>query len=490
MHKQLEQLRNQLLELRDQHLPLKAVIDLLLQEYADALQPPISKQLNFVHKAQRLIKLAATKAYENKELTRKILNAPDPCWSQMKSIPVKRELTQALAYQLFTSSGAISGEKIVIATTEEGKDITEELLSLCLRNGVDFELGIKDPLRMVYMINELSEDALQRLSDLNLKKYEGVHREIIISSYSDIETKKMIDEEKNKVYRKMNQHIHDRAMAGELHYTLTRIPTPHDAELDGMEYEAYLELFFELCDQPWEEIKKAQQKLIDRFDKASEVHITNDDGTDITFDITGQTFANSVIAKNIPGSEIFSSPLRNGTNGIIIAKGKFQYGSSEIIEDVTLKFEKGRLVDFSCRVGQKDLEEIITADDEHGEGTRHLGELGIGTNPHLRKHVVNGLLVEKIGGSFHVALGSCYTYKNYLGTPVNLDNGNRSHSGTHWDLTTMLRGKSGKMMIDGILIQENGEWIGDEYSVLNQGWGALNESAQPAWWKQKFSAGY
>ncbi|MGE3278228.1 MAG: aminopeptidase [Candidatus Altimarinota bacterium] len=490
MNKHLERIRKQLLELRDQHLPLKAAIDLLLQDYADALQPPLSKQMNFVHKAQRLIKLAVTRAYENKELMRKILNAPDPSWLQMKSLPVEKELIVNLAHQLFQSSGARTGDKIVIATTEEGKDVTEEVIRHCLLNGVDFELGIKDPMRGVYMINDLDEAGLRQLSDLNLQKYEGVHREIIISSSSDIETKKLIDEKKNKLYRKMNQEIHDRAMAGELHYTLTRIPTPHDAQLDGMSYESYLELFFQLCDQPWEAIKTAQQKLIERFDAAAEVHITNEDGTDVTLDITGQTFANSVIAKNIPGSEIFSSPLRNGTNGVIVAKGKFQYGSSEIIEDVTMKFESGRLVEFSAKVGQKDLEEIITADDEHGEGTRHLGELGIGTNPHLRRHVVNGLLVEKIGGSFHVALGSCYTYQHYLGSPVKLDNGNRSFSGTHWDLTTMLRGKNGKMFLDGKLIQENGDWIGEEYRVLNEGWGAVEESLQPAWWKHSFPKGY
>jgi len=490
MNKHLERIRNQLLELKDQHPALKAAIDLLLQDYADSLQPPLSKQLNFVHKAQRLIKLAVTKAYENKELMKKVLNAPDPSWSQMKSLPVAKELIVNLARQLFQSSGATSGDKIVIATTEEGKDVTEEVIRLCLLNQVDFELGIKDPVRGVYMINELDEGGLRQLSALNLQKYEGVHREIIISSYSDTETKKLIDEEKNKLYRKMNQEIHDRAMAGELHYTLTRIPTPHDAELDGMDYESYLKLFFQLCDQPWEEIRKAQQKLIDLFDGASEVHITNEDGTDVKMNISGQTFANSVIAKNIPGSEIFSSPLRDGTDGVIVAEGKFQYGSSEIIEDVSLTFEKGRLVDFTARVGQKDLEEIVTADDEHGEGTRYLGELGIGTNPHLRRHVVNGLLVEKIGGSFHVALGSCYTYKQYLGTPVSLDNGNRSFSGTHWDLTTMLRGKNGKMFLDGELIQDNGDWIGTGFEVLNQGWGSVDPSLQPDWWKKEFPNGY
>jgi aminopeptidase len=490
MRLQLERIRHQLLQLKEEHEPMEAAIEQLLKEYGDALQPPLRRQVNFIHKAQRLIKVSVCHAYEDQELLKKILTASDPCWSMMPELNVDKELIKNLARQLFESSGAMQDEKIIIATTEEGRDVTEEIIALCMRNGVDFELGIKDPLRMTYMINELDEGALQRLTDLNMSKYEGVYREIIISSSTDPKTKKMMNSEKMKTYKAMNQSIHDRAMSGDLHYTLTRIPTIHDAELDEMDFEEYLQLFFELCDQPWDEIEKAQQLLIDRFDPANEVHITNSDGTDIRLNITGQTFANSVIAKNIPGSEIFSSPLRDGVNGTLVSKGRFRYGNSGLIEDIRLEFVKGRVESLDARVNKEGLKKIITKDDGKGEGTRHTGELGIGTNPHLRQHVINSLLVEKIGGSFHLALGSCYTYDHYLGTPVKLKNGNQSASGVHWDMTTMLRGKDGKMMIDGELIQDNGDWVGEEYAVLNQGWYVLAKEDQPQWWKERYAGGY
>lgn len=482
MQKQLERIRHQLLEHRGSNEKIKDYIDSLLNSYDEVLHQPVREQIDFIHQAQRLIKLSAAKVYKYPRLFKKVLKAKDPSWVEMKPLNVAEELKTALAKQLFISSGARSGEKIIIATTEEGREVSEELVRLCLESEVDFELGIKDPLRMLYLINELEVDGLQALADLNLKKYEGVNREIVVTSSSDPGIKKQIVQEKMKIYRKLNQEIHDRAMSGQLHYTLTRIPTPHDAAADDMDYMDYLKLFFELCDQPWKQIQIAQGKLIEKFDKAKIVHITNSDGTDITMDITGQTFANSVIAKNIPGSEIFSSPLRESVNGVVVAKGKFQYGAKDLIEDITMKFKDGRLYEYSARVNQEGLEKIITADDEHEEGTRHLGELGIGTNPHLRKHVVNGLLVEKIAGSFHLALGSSYTYSNYLGTPVNLDNGNRSFSGIHWDITTMLRGKDGKMYLDGELVQDNGDWIGEEYAVLNEGWGAVSEEMRPAWY--------
>ncbi len=490
MRDQLARVRQRLQTQADLHEPMKAVIDMLLAEYDDALQPPLSRQISYLHKAQRLIKLAHARAYENPELLKKVLNAKDPVWGQMKKLPVAQELKKNIAHQLFDSSGAQLGEKIIIAVTEDGREIAEELIPHCLRNGVDFELGIKDPERMMHMINHLSDEGLEKLTELNLKKYEGVDKEIIISSGTDPKIKEQTDMDRMNVYKKMNQEIHNRAMSGSLHYSLTRIPTEHDAELDEFDYEEYLQLFFELCDQPWEEIQTAQQALVERFNTAKEVHITNSDGTDVTLNIEGMTFANSVIAKNLPGSEIFSAPLRDGVNGVVVSKGRFHYGGSGIIENLHLEFKNGRLEKFSAEKGDEDFQRIIASDDEQGEGTRHVGELGIGTNPHIRQHVINGLLVEKIGGSFHLALGSCYSYKEYLGTPVMLDNGNRSASGVHWDITTMLRGKEGRMKIDGELIQEHGNWIGEQYRVLNEGWQALHDEDRPSWWKERYPEGY
>ena len=487
MRQQLQRIHDQLADLRDHHEPLQAAIDKLLAEFSDALQPPFRRQIDYIHRGQRMIKIARTKIYQNTKLLKKILTATDPSWASMKELPVEIELKKALSQQLYKSSNVRSGDKLIIAVTEDGRDLAEEIILMCLLDNVDFELGVQDPLRMMHMINDMNDEQLEKLAQLTLEKYEGVKSEIIISSSTSPDIKRRTNPDRMKQYKLLNKPIHDLAMAGDLHYTLTRIPTRHDADLDEMKYEDYLELFFELCDQPWEEIQKAQEALKSHFDSAKELRLSNSDGTDLTLDITNMTFANSVIAKNIPGSEIFSAPVKTGVNGKVVAKGKFRYGTSDTIENITLSFKNGRIESFSAEMNEGDLEKIITADDEHGEGTRHLGEIGIGTNPHLRRHVINPLLVEKIGGSFHIALGSCYTYTSYLGAPVNLNNGNQSHSGAHWDLTTLLRGKDGIMELDGKCIQENGDWIGTEFDVLNKSWEALHVEDQPFWWKQKYS---
>jgi len=270
---------------------------------------------------------------------------------------------------------------------------------------------------------------------------------------------------------------------------LTIIPSREDAQLDGIEYEDYLRLFFEACDQPWEEIKVAQTKLIEKFNKAKEVKITNDDGTDLIMSIKDMTFFNSTTSANIPGSEIFSAPIKDSVNGKLVAKGKFKEGSYGVIEDIELEFRGGKVVDFNARVGKDILETILDLDKDNGEGSRFIGELGIGTNPHLTQHLINGLLVEKIAGSFHLALGnSLHCTLGDDARLANVNNGNVSHSNVHWDITTLLRGKNGKMILDGQVIQDNGLWVDEnsnpdsELAVLNYGWDAIEESKRPSWW--------
>jgi len=361
---------------------------------------------------------------------------------------------------------------------------------------VDFFLDITSDNVEAVLVNNADEEGLKALAEEGMSFYKDSHP-VRIAARANSAPDVVFDTAQLKKYQKLWAPLDGRFQSGDLHYCLTIIPTPSDAELDGMEYEEYMCLFFEASDQPWDEIEKAQEKLIEKLDQGKEIRITNDDGTDLTFNIEGQTFANSVTLKNVPGSEAFTGPVRERVNGTLVAKGRFKFGNYQIMEDITLKFKDGRVCECDARVGREVLEKIVTMDDGNGEGTRFAGELGIGTNPHLRKHLMNSLLVEKIGGSFHIALGTAYQYERYNDRPVKVDNGNRSASGTHWDITTILGGKGGRMILDGKVIQKNGVWVGEdeetpdeELAVLNKGWGALPEENQPDWWKNRYPQGY
>jgi aminopeptidase len=81
------------------------------------------------------------------------------------------------------------------------------------------------------------------------------------------------------------------------------------------------------------------------------------------------------------------------------------------------------------------------------DGARRLGELGIGCNPGITRHMNNTLFDEKIDGTVHVALGN--------GLP---DVGGTNVSQLHWDIVKDMRG-GGRIELDGKAVQEDGRWL-------------------------------
>ena len=118
------------------------------------------------------------------------------------------------------------------------------------------------------------------------------------------------------------------------------------------------------------------------------------------------------------------------------------YGSNEVT-GVRLRFESGRVVDASAATGEEFLLGTLDAD----EGARGLGELGIGCNPGITRHMKNVLFDEKIYGTVHLALGASYPFTG--GTNV---------SSVHWDIVKDLR-RGGRLSCDGEVVQENGAWL-------------------------------
>jgi aminopeptidase len=301
----------------------------------------------------------------------------------------------------------------------------------------------------------------------------------ILPDYELIE----FDKEMEKLLSRKEKHISDRISSGEVDFCLTKIPSRKDAQVDGYKYEDYVKLFFEMCDQPWKHIDVAHRKLIAKLNNATKVRITNSDGTDIEMELIDKngkhyTFCNSLIARNIPGSEVFSAPRMDSVNGKIVAKGQFNFVAGKVIRDLTLHIRKGRIESFEAEEGGHYFQEFL----DRSENNRFFGELGIGTNPHLKRHVLNGLLVEKIGGSFHMACGHCYTMTQYGGEPVYVNNGNND-TPDHWDITTMLYGKEGTIELDGEPIMEKGRFLDPGLAVLNDGWAAVPMNERPDRWK-------
>ncbi|MEW9668649.1 aminopeptidase [Ammoniphilus sp. 3BR4] len=110
---------------------------------------------------------------------------------------------------------------------------------------------------------------------------------------------------------------------------------------------------------------------------------------------------------NMPTEEVFTTPLKQGVNGTVRSTKPLSY-SGNLIENFSLTFEKGRIVDFSAEKGYEVLKRLVETD----EGSHYLGEVALvpHESPISRTNLIfyNTLFDEN--ASNHLAIGNSYAF--------------------------------------------------------------------------------
>ena len=75
---------------------------------------------------------------------------------------------------------------------------------------------------------------------------------------------------------------------------------------------------------------------------------------------------------NLPTEEVFSLPVRTGVEGFVTSTMPLNYNGA-LIDDIWLRFESGRIVEFEASEGRDILATIIETDD----GSHYLGEVAL-----------------------------------------------------------------------------------------------------------------
>lgn len=196
----------------------------------------------------------------------------------------------------------------------------------------------------------------------------------------------------------------------------------------------------------WKKTGAAQQRLADHLDRCREIHITAPNGTDIRFGVGKRRWINCHGHENFPDGEVFTGPIEDATEGTVVYSYPAVYGGREV-DGVRLTFKAGKVVDASATKNEDFLLKMIDQD----KGGRVLGELALGTNYDISRFVKDTLFDEKIGGTFHAALGAAYP-----------ETGGRNQSGLHWDMVCDLR-RGGVVKADGKVISRNGRFTNPQW---------------------------
>ena len=280
--------------------------------------------------------------------------------------------------------------------------------------------------------------------------------DVRIRIYSEANTRQLshVDplraQRRQKAVAQIQAAVFRRAAEGQLRWISTQFPTLAYAMDADMGWNEYQDFVFRAChadeDTPdpvayWQGIERAQAGIIARLRGHDRVTVKGPNA-DLSLSIQGRTFLNSCGIHTLPDGEVYTGPVENSVNGWV----RFTYPAifgGRAVDGVELVFEQGRVVKASAEKNQKFLEQMLNSD----AGARYLGEFAIGTNFQIDRFTRNILFDEKIGGTFHMALGASYP-----------ETGGQNRSAIHWDMICDLRQQS-EIRLDGELFYQNGQFV-------------------------------
>ena len=221
---------------------------------------------------------------------------------------------------------------------------------------------------------------------------------------------------------KSSQLVNSYIPGDERSFTIVAYPVPEI----GNQYEEIFDEIIKINTLDAKVYEKVQQTIIDALDQGTSVHILGNNGnhTDLRVQLyklkdpkKETIFENCVADVNIPVGEVFTSPVLEGTNGVLHVSQV--YLNELLYKDLEVTFSNGMVADYSCKNFEHELEnkEYFLDNVLYRHPTLPLGEFAIGTNTTAyvaaKKYNIADkmpiLIAEKMGPHFAVG-DTCYSW--------------------------------------------------------------------------------
>lgn len=343
--------------------------------------------------------------------------------------------------------GVSKGKKVGILANAIATPLIQQLYKrILLRGGHPIVRCDVDGLSELFFSN-CNEEQIAFVSPFTkffVKNIDG-----IIRVFAETNLKKLSNVPPEKIRRRSvsQKEVTDLYMSHVKIGRLSIIPYPteafaQEAEMSLFEYEDFVSKACFL-DRPnpaeeWENLSKRQERTVKYLSETERIRFVGED-TDLKTNVKGRIWINADGHINMPDGEIFTGPIENSAEGQI----RFTYPGifmGKEVEDITLSFRRGEVVDAKAEKGQDLLNQLLKTDG----GAKRIGEIAIGTNRGIRRFTKNMLFDEKMGHCIHLALGRSIALS-----------GGKNKSAIHWDLLKDMT--KGEIYADGNLIYENGE---------------------------------
>jgi aminopeptidase len=355
----------------------------------------------------------------------------DPRVEAYAALLVEKCVDVQPGWQVIVSGGALARPLIEAASAAIGRRDAWVLQRVSLTGaGVNLPWALAAP-----------EERLSALAPIEARAWEEADALISIVAPENTRELSLLPADRLALIQGAVREHYDRVFTHELKWVGCQFPTPALAQDAGMSLQAFEDLLYGACLLDWDAERERMSRYAELFDAADVVRIVAGD-TDLSLRIRGRPTEVDAGGANMPGGEFFCCPLEDSAEGTIVFSEFPAVYSGNEVEGIRLRFDGGRVTDASATKNEDFLFSMLDADD----GSRRLGELGIGCNPGISRHLKNTAFDEKIDGTVHLALGN--------GLPKV---GGTNVSRLHWDIVKDLR-NGGRIELDGRIVQENGRW--------------------------------
>ncbi len=323
-------------------------------------------------------------------------------------------------FALNSGRGVKKGDVVQVNLPDVSKPLYVELMRAILECGGHPKMQLLATDVQKQFFDHASDDQLAFFPEA----YKRAEADLIdhqISIIAESDPRELSSVEPDRVFRaldarrKFRDWLFEKENQGKFTWTLGLYGTDAMAREAGMSTEEYWNEIIHACylDTPdpvaeWRKIQKEQERLKKVLNamQIQKLHVEAE-RIDLWIGVGADRQWLGGSGRNIPSYELFVSPDWRGTEGtIFFNQPLYRYGN--ILRNITLRFEKGIVVEAKAEEGQAVLESMIRR-----ENADKVGEFSLTDKRFSRitKFMANTLYDENVGGEFgntHVALGTAY----------------------------------------------------------------------------------
>lgn len=328
------------------------------------------------------------------------------------------------------------GQTLLIIASISSADFVRSVTNKAYQSGAKHVyVDWKDDVLTHLKFEHESEEALSEFPQWIAKGKEKLAEEgcAFMSIYSpnpelleDIDQKKISTSSKaaNKALENFNAYT----MSSQISWTILSVPNKEWAKKmfpDQTPEEAVETLWEEIfkmtrVDQEnpvaaWKEHNNGLNEKVQYLNKKSfkRLHYRSD-GTGLSIELpddhiwiggSGENKNGDTFIANVPTEEVFTLPLKTGVNGTVRSTKPLNH-DGKLIENFSITFQEGKIVDYQAESGYETLKEVIETD----EGSHYLGEVAL--VPHNSPISQSGLIFFNTlfdeNASCHLAIGRAY----------------------------------------------------------------------------------